>query len=406
MWGIAAAIDMIGYSIAGLFFGHFGSVVSPLKLIFGGLLGCCSSYILLAVCQNMYFIIVVRFLDGVGCSSLMILAPSIIDAIAPREKRATWLAIFCASTPVGFALGPAITGVVLSMGHHWWRSVFFVLSGTMLPLVLIVFCIPYTDTMKDNCNEEAGAVKESANSLNSVGLVRVKDELCILLRKRTFVFNVLTYTMQTFWIGITAAIGVKYLEIVYKFSTSQAGISLGCCILLCGLLGTLSGGWLVDYFKRKRNLTKEAEFVVVSTRVTFVFSSLALPPSIFIIFSPSHIPALGFVFLFFTIWFVFTTLGPLNQVTLWTSPTEFRPFAISLQMFCIHFLGDGISPIISGFVIEETKADWGENMSNRFGMAVANVGLVVSVLFAGLAWRSAKHDLLKLKSSETPDAES
>jgi MFS family permease len=64
--------------------------------------------------QDFWTLLLARSLTGVGEASFLVMAAPLIDFFAPPTKRSTWLAIFYAAIPIGYAAGAAVGGIVAS----------------------------------------------------------------------------------------------------------------------------------------------------------------------------------------------------------------------------------------------------------------------------------------------------
>src|SRR5262249_52265988 len=83
---------------------------------------------------NFAWLVVTRIFVGVGEASYATIAPTIIDDLAPPDRKSRWLAIFYVATPLGSALRFLVGGFVEA---RWgWRHAFFVAGG---PGMLLAF---------------------------------------------------------------------------------------------------------------------------------------------------------------------------------------------------------------------------------------------------------------------------
>jgi len=56
--------------------------------------------------------------------------------------------------------------------------------------------------------------------------------------------------------------------------------------------------------------------------------------------------------------FIFMTTSAVNIATMWTVPSESRPFAIAISTILIHLLGDVPSPVIIGLLDDEFQPNF------------------------------------------------
>lgn len=94
--------------------------------------GCCGS-------QNVWTLIILRFLTGVcGSSSLCIPGGQIADMFAP-ELRGLGVGVFCLAPFIGPALGPIIGGFLGDAGGWRWVMGLLAIMGALLTLTAYLF---------------------------------------------------------------------------------------------------------------------------------------------------------------------------------------------------------------------------------------------------------------------------
>ena len=86
-----------------------------------------------AVSPGYGWLVAARCMVGLGEASFINLAAPFINAVAPRESRSAWLAIFYATIPVGIALGYAYGGLVTGQLGLSWRWALAIQAIIMAP---------------------------------------------------------------------------------------------------------------------------------------------------------------------------------------------------------------------------------------------------------------------------------
>lgn len=86
-------------------------------------------------------LIAMRALQGVGGAILMALSFALVADLVPREKIMGSMAVLTAMLPIGFALGPTVGGLLLSLGS--WRYLFF--FNVPLGLVALALSLKFPD---------------------------------------------------------------------------------------------------------------------------------------------------------------------------------------------------------------------------------------------------------------------
>ena len=175
-----------------------------------------------------------RALVGVGEASYATIAPTLIDDLAPPDRKGRWLAVFYAAMPVGSALGYVVGGAV-EHATHSWRSAFFLAGGPGILLALLSLLIA----------EPARTASGAKPNVASAAAV-----WWTLLNLRRYRATVLGYCAYTFAIGGFAFWAPKYLHVHYGLETGRGSMIFGAITVVAGGTGTLLGGWLGDRFQR------------------------------------------------------------------------------------------------------------------------------------------------------------
>ena len=269
-----------------------------------------------------------RVLVGIGEASYASLAPTIIDDIAPPEKKNRYLAIFYLATPVGSALGFVLGGFL--QHRYGWRNAFFVAGGPGVLLALVTLLIREPDR-----KHVAASSKPS-----DVSPYRV------LARERLYLLAVGGYIAQTFALGGFTAWAPQYLQRKLKMELHDADFWFGAVTVLTGFLGTGIGGYWADRMKGDR--------VVACIKICAISSVLATPFAAACLFMPT--PPLFFVVMGLCELFLFLSVSPTNAAIMLSVPVAVRASAMAVSIFAIHLLGDLISPPLIGRISDRAGA--------------------------------------------------
>lgn len=96
----------------------------------------------LAFVANVWWWYPIRFLLGAALTLLFVVSEYAINALAPEERRGLWIGIYSTALYLGFALGPAIVGLVGAEGRagFYLAMALFVVAGA--PVVAAGDSIP------------------------------------------------------------------------------------------------------------------------------------------------------------------------------------------------------------------------------------------------------------------------
>ncbi|CAG7906957.1 unnamed protein product, partial [Brassica rapa] len=367
--GVLSSSFMVGLLIASPIFASLAKSFNPFRLIGVGLtvwtiavLGCGSSF-------AFWFIVLCRMFVGVGEASFISLAAPFIDDNAPHKQRAAWLGLFYMCIPSGVALGYVYGGYVgkhLSWRYAFWGEAvlmapFAVLGFLMKPLQLKGF--PSTDSVEVMASSLGAEISKNNNHLqagneikhdevevsieigrsgyaNAVwkSITQFARDMKVLCKERVFVVNVLgSYVAYNFVIGAYSYWGPKAGYNIYKMK--NADMIFGAVTIICGIVGTLSGGLILDHvtstIPNAFKLLSGATFLGATCCFTaFTLKSLY-----------------GFVALFaIGELLVFATQAPVNYVCLHCVEPSLRPLSMAISTVAIHIFGDVPSSPLVGIV--------------------------------------------------------
>ncbi|GKU94972.1 hypothetical protein SLEP1_g8393 [Rubroshorea leprosula] len=374
--GVLSSAFMVGLLVASPIFASLAKSHNPFRLIGVGLsvwtfatAGCGSSF-------DFWSIAICRMLVGVGEASFISLAAPFIDDNAPVARKTAWLAMFYMCIPTGVALGYVYGGLV-GTHFHWryafWGEAFFMLpfavfGFVMKPLQLKGFAPLESEkapasvgtvslVTEDSEESKVTVVGNDARAMNktlkSVGassiwnqISRFSKDVQVLLADQVYVVNVLGYIAYNFVIGAYSYWGPKAGYNIYHMS--NADLLFGGITIVCGILGTISGGLILD----RMNATISNAFKLLSG-ATFLGAILCF--SAFCMSSLS-----GFIALFSVgELLVFATQAPVNYVCLHCVKPNLRPLSMAISTVSIHIFGDVPSSPLVG-VLQDHINNWRE----------------------------------------------
>ncbi|GMN34138.1 hypothetical protein TIFTF001_004531 [Ficus carica] len=365
--GILSSAFMVGLLVSSPIFASLAKSHNPFRLIGVGLsiwtfavAGCAISF-------DFWSITFCRMLVGFGEASFISLAAPFIDDNAPAAQKTAWLAMFYMCIPTGIALGYVYGGVVgcyLNWRYALWGEAFLMLPFAVLgfvvkPLKLRGFAS--ADSNKGlTSTEESNSVSEGASHIDDHVFIASNEttklsatsklanqcstfskDLKVLLLDKVYLVNVLGYISYNFVIGAYSYWGPKAGYNIYHMS--NADLFFGGITIICGVLGTLAGGLILDNMtatiSNAFKLLSGATFLgAIFCFSAFLFRSLY-----------------GFIALF-TVGelLVFATQAPVNYVCLHCVRPSLRPLSMAISTVSIHIFGDVPSSPLVG-VLQEVK---------------------------------------------------
>lgn len=326
-WPLTAFIFV--YMIASPIFGALAETKNRRVLIAIGVAAWSIATAAAGLAQGFWSLLVTRALVGVGEAAYATLAPSLLADYFPPERRNRAFTLFYVAIPVGSALGFAIGGM---LGATWgWRAAFYAcgLPGLAVAGLALLMTDPVRGAFDDTPPREVSFV----------------EALRTLVKNRVFVITVAGYTFVTFATGGIGDWFAEFLHRVRGMELERAALGIGASAVVGGLLGTSLGGVVADRLvgtTRHPYLAVSGLFMVPATALVIV--------SLYVLTDPTAIIAciVGAQV------FVWAYNAPVNALLVNSVEPSLRARAFGLSIFCIHALGDAISPPIIGMVSDAT----------------------------------------------------
>lgn len=368
--GLLATVFLLSFLLTCPLFGALGDRYPRKVLLFVGALVWSLATFGSGLARDATTLFVARALVGVGEASFTTLAPTVIDDVAPDEKRTRWLALFHLAAPVGSALGYIVGGLVAH--RYGWHNAFFVggIPGLLLGVVLLTLTEP---------------ARRGGGSDDALPTGDWKTTVRALLGLRAYRATVFGYTAQTFAVGAFAFWAPTFLLIRFDAGLAKANLTFGAVTVVAGLLATLCGGWLGDRRQRQAEATLRSQtersndgkpyrenaheepsvdaVTDVRNRALLSLSARAALPSAILALLCFLAPSatLFFILAFFTEFFVFFSNAPINAAILRTVPSHLRARGMAYCIFSIHLFGDLWSPAFVGLLADKVgnaKIQW------------------------------------------------
>jgi MFS family permease len=288
-------------------------------------------------------------LVGIGEATFGIFAPAVLADFYPERERNRVLSIFYVAIPVGAALGYMAGGQI---GSHWgWRAPFFICS---LPGFAVAILYAWIGR-----EPERGASDHIRTDLR-------RSTVLGIFRNPAFLTATLGLAMLTFAMGGISWWMPEFLRRFAGMSMGTASITVGATTVVDGIAGTLIGGWIAQRWLRSNH---RALYLLSAWSVL-----LTLPCGILLFFGPR---AWAVPSLLAAEFFLFLNTGPLNTAIVNSVSAPVRATAISINLLCIHALGDTFSPQIIGAISDRT------NLSIGLGATLVTLAISCTILFAG-----------------------
>jgi len=352
--GRLSTVFLIFYTLAAPFMGPLADRYSRRLIIAVGAFAWSGATLLTAITHSYDALLIRHTLVGVGEASFVTISPTVVADLFPESMRGRVLGFFYFAIPVGFALGYPIGGYFGT--HYGWRAPFllagipgFVLGG----LVLLLPNVP---------RGQFDSLQETPERRTLAGLAR----------NPAFLTATLGMAMMTFAQGGLLVWMPTFLSRMRGYPLLQANNLFGLIIAVDGTVAALLGGWLGDRLLLR---TRSAYYLVSAASM-----ALGVPVMTVALFSRggAMVPSIalaGFLLLLNT--------APLNAAVINSVGSHIRATAIAVNLFVIHFLGDGLSAWLIGKVSDKSSLESG------FISTVVATALSAAILFYGMRFAPA-----------------
>jgi MFS family permease len=326
--GFLGSAFMFSYLLFAPLFGWLGDKWSRTKLASGGLVVWSLATALAGYASGYRTLLAARATVGVGEASFGTVSPGLVADYFPKERRGKVLSWFYVAIPVGSALG-YILGGLLGQNYGWHAA--FLLVG--VPGLLLAVPIALLRTPPRGGDDASPQALTGAASGGYAGL----------FKNRSFVCNTLAMAAMTFAIGGLAQWIPSFLYRVHSLDVAKGNMMFGATTVLAGILGTLAGGWLGDFWQKKNGkgylLLSGWGFLIGAPFAVWAILATGLNSCMAAIFIAEF--------------FLFLNTGPLNTVIINVTNPAVRAMAFAVNIFFIHALGDAISPSILGWLSDQ-----------------------------------------------------
>jgi MFS family permease len=336
---------------------------------------------LTALATNFTTLFLSRMLLGVGEAGYFPAGTALMSDYFRRSSRSRvmswWSVAQLIGILVGFGLGGGLAGIFTGS----WRLAFLI---TGLPGLLLAFLAWRLREPRRNeaDEEEIQSMAAPGEETPRVEPARTNPfvQIRALLRIRTLVVLIIMQIFAFFVLTSATLFLPTFLQQkdLYALSSLKASLFSGGVIVLAGLVGTVSGGYLADWLNRRHQGSR-----VLVCGIGFLLSApafaLALLSHNFVVFG---------LFFFLTTTLVTFYTGPSTAATQDVAPSSLRASAVAVSLLIAHMLGDAFSPSIVGVLARAFDPTSGQHFVHNMAGHDLSLALLVSctpaLVIAGL----------------------
>jgi MFS family permease len=326
----------------------------------------------------------VRSVLGIGEAGYAPASLSLLGDYFAKEHRGRILSYWSMGTLIGAAIGFTMGGLVADA--FGWRWAFYIVGipGLICAFLAWRMAEPARGTF-DRSEEEALANPETSEAEGAIHGAIGKDfweTVKKLMKIPTYWILVAGLVFSFFTIGGTSFWLPTYIVEDFHLKVGTAGILSGAVLVTSGLVGTIVGGWLADFFQKRMPQGR----LLVATLGLLIGAPLVLL-ALFL----HTIQLFVLVFILAGITLNFCT-GPLNAVIQDVIAPEMRATAMGLALLLAHLLGDAASPSAIGALADKIP----------LGIALtvtAPTSLFIAGLICLLGLRTVARDMQRMQET-------
>ena len=243
--------------------GWIGDRMDRQKVMIAGLFGMGLAVIAVGLSSTYHLMLVVFILMGIIAGAYHPSAMSMVSERFEEDRRGKAIALHSLGGSTGFAIGPVVGGLIA--GTLGWRYAFMILSVPALAVIPIVITklkspsVPRVSHLTDTSMSERDTACDSTARHINFGSV---------LLNLAFVGG-LAIIIQ-FATGSAMAFFPLYLVDKYAMTSTTASMWVGA-VRGAGMVGTLLGGWLSDFWGRRKSVILA---FAITGPILFAFSEL------------------------------------------------------------------------------------------------------------------------------------
>ena len=369
MFGLLGTAFLLVYAIAAVPFGYWGDRGVRKTVIGVGVAIWSVATLFTGFARNYAQLFLSRAIVGIGEASYYPAGTSLLSDYFPKEQRGRVMSVWQGGATIGIAIGFAGGGFIAE--HFGWQKAFFVAAVPGLLLATLAFAM--REPLRGAVEQKGQAVAKTAQA----SLRTFLDLLTIPTLRATIIAQTLLFFVlasNAFWLP-------TYLQRRFELTPGSAGLLSGVVIVVGGLIGTLSGGWLAD---RRALKTPRAHLEVGIAG--FLAGAVLITIAILSPLNIGPVPVFIPVFLL-TVICLYLYSGPFTAVSQNVVSPGLRASSVTALLFIAHVFGDSHSTFDIGFLSDRL----GGNLQAAL-LITSPTLLILAAVAAATGLRTVKED--------------
>lgn len=324
---------------------------------------------LAGIARNALQLTLARFGVGIGEAAGTAPSASMISDLFPGHQRAMAMSVYQLGPVFGGFLGAFIGGWI-NQYFGWHRA--FLVAGLPGLLVALIFRFTVKEPVRGNTEPVKVDTRQQ----------RFWETLRFLLGQKSYMLLLLGFCLTTFTQFGFGTWAAPFLHRIRHLDSKEIGTYLGTVRGVAGLVGTLIGGYLTDWFGHRDPRWR--------LYVPGICSILTAPAVLLFLFSPNPILSLaGFALISAA---SPVHVGPIVSVSHSVVKVGMRTFSTSVLYLISELIGLGGGALFIGWFNDHYARDLGVNVI-RYSMATAAATTLIGGALFIVAAQFLKQDV-------------
>jgi MFS transporter, Spinster family, sphingosine-1-phosphate transporter len=355
--GLLGTAYVLVFSVASLPAGILGDLGSRRAVIAGGILLWSVGTILSGLAQGFTTLFLARALVGLGGAAAATASAALVANYFQGRRRSMAMSILMVGLAVGGVLGILVAG---QLEHAYgWRVAFIVIGLPGFLLTALVMRLKEPDLPPGRARSLRRMLRGSMRELQAAGRR--------ILQTPTLVAVFVGGALISFGMNGLVGWAPTLLSRELNLSAREASLILGSYGLPAGIAGTLAGGAVADWLRKRMPSAR-----IVTSVIGFFIGGPLLIWLLQIRDMSVFIPVFSAAFFFLT-WYN----GPLTAVIFDVSPLRMAATVSGAYLMFIHLAGDAIAFPLVGY------------LSDAFGLHRAVVLLPIAAMLGAIVCLAA-----------------
>jgi len=333
--------------------------------------------------QNFLQLLLARMGVGIGEAGCNPPAHSLISDYFPKKERATALGIYSLGISFGSLFGILLGGLLADA--FGWRMAFVIVGVPGVLLALIVKL-----TLKEPKRGSMEFKRASSDIFDGASAAQSADPIPSIPESFKALWSIKSYRVLCMSAGLTAFCGyafglwiVDFLVRTHGLSYSQLTYPLAFVIGIGGGVGTVTGGYVTDYFGKNN----ESLYFTIPSWIHIV----SVPAFLGALWAGSA--TMCFIILFFMFMLHNSVAGPYYGLVQNLSPIKLRAFGAALFFFILSMIGVGLGPLYIGVLSDILIPRFGEADALRWALTTLSPVWIIAAVIMLNARKTLAADL-------------